>query len=85
VLLAVTTRRNSSGIPNFGKRNPPRMGDAFETQEQNEVRLALHHMTDVEKSLLILDIKVERGLGGRARTTISFKDLVTGDQDKVRV
>ncbi len=85
VLLAVMTIRDSSGLPGFGVRMPTRMGDAFERQGENAVRQALFHMTDVEKSLLINSIKVERGLGGRARITISFTDLVTGDQDRVRV
>jgi len=85
VLLAVMTIRDSSGLPGFGVRMPKRMGDAFERQAENAVRQALRHMTDVEKCLLINSITVERGMGGRARVTIAFTDLVTGDQDRVRV
>lgn len=85
VVITVLTVRDSSGVRGFGVRLPGRMGDAFERQVENEIRRSLRYMTEVEKSLLITEIKVERGLGGRARITISFTDLVTGDQDRVRV
>jgi hypothetical protein len=85
VLLAVLTLRDSSGIPGFGVRMPPRMGDAFESQVRNEINRALRHMVEVEKSLLVLGIQVERGMGGRARITISFRDLVAGETDSVSV
>jgi hypothetical protein len=85
VLIALLTVRNSSGIPGFGVRAPVRMGDSFEAEMQNAVRQALRHMSEIEKSIRIDDIKVERGLGGRSRTTVSFTDLVTGDQYRERV
>ncbi len=85
VLLTVLTVRDSSGVRGFGVKLPPRMGETFERQVENELRRALRTMTEVEKSLLINGITVERGLGGRARITIAFTDLVTGDQDRVRV
>lgn len=85
VLLTCLTVRDSSGVRGFGVKLPGRMGDTFERQVENEIRRALRYMTEVEKSLLITEIKVERGMGGRARITIAFKDLVTGDQDRVRV
>ena len=84
VVIAVLTVRNSSGIPGFGLRAPTHMGETFDAQMKNAVRQALRTMTDVEKSLFINDIIVERGLGGRARVTIKFTDLVTGDRDEVR-
>lgn len=84
VLLALMTIRNSSGIPGFGVRMPTRMGDAFENQAKQAVRQALRHMSEIEKSIRIDDIVVERGLGGRARVTVVFTDLVTGDQYRVR-
>jgi hypothetical protein len=85
VFVAVMTRFNSSAIPGFGTRLPARMGDAFESQVRNEINRALRHMVEVEKSLLVLGIKVERGMGGRARITISFRDLVAGETDSVSV
>lgn len=85
VLLTVLTVRDSSGVRGFGVRMPPRMGDSFERQVENEIRRALRYMTDVEKILLINEIKVERGLGGRARITIAFRDLLTGDQFRERI
>lgn len=84
VLIALLTLRNSSGLAGFGVRMPTRMGDAFETQSKQAVRQALQHMTEVEKSMRIDDIVVERGIGGRSRVTVVFTDLVTGDQDRVR-
>jgi len=85
VLLAVLTRRDSSALPGFGVRLPPRMDENFEQRVRNSINQALRHMTEVEKSLLVKDIKIERGLGGRARITISFRDLVNGTQDSVTV
>src|SRR5690348_11993238 len=85
VLLAVLTLRDSSGIPGFGTRLPPRMGDDFENRTRNEINRALRHMVEVEKVLLVTDIKIERGMGGRARITISFRDLVAGETDSVAV
>lgn len=85
VLLAVLTQRDSSGIPGFGTSMPPRMGDDFESRIRSEINRALRHMTELEKSLLLTDIKVERGVGGRARITISFRDLVDGTNDSLRI
>lgn len=85
VLLAVMTDLGSSALPRFGVKRPPRMGETFEREQANAVRRALRHMTDVEKVLSIDSIKVERGLGGRARTTIAYTDLLADTADRLTV
>lgn len=85
VLLAVLTRRDSSGIPGFGTRMPARMGDDFEAACDAEIRSALRQMVEIEKVIRIDGIKVERGAAGRARITISYTDLVNGTRDRVNV
>jgi len=81
VLLALLTRRNSSAVDGFGKRVARRMGDSFEVEERANVAEALHHMTEVEKVLRVNQVDVERGLGGRARVTVHYTDLVSGERD----
>jgi hypothetical protein len=81
VLLALLTRHNSSAVDGFGKRVSKRMGDSFEVEERAHVAEALHHMTEVEKVLRVNQVDVERGLGGRARVTVHYTDLVSGEAD----
>jgi hypothetical protein len=81
VLLALLTRRNSSAVDNFGKRAAKRMGETFEVEERAHVAEALHHLTEVEKVIRVNRVDVERGTGGRARTTVHYTDLVSGEPD----
>ena len=85
VLLAVMTELESSGMAGFGIKRPPRMGPTFEAEMRAAVQSALRHMTQVERSLRLDAVLVERGRGGRARTTILYKDLVTGSTDSVAI
>lgn len=78
VLLALMTLvGSSSALPTFGVKPPKKMGDTYESQMKNAVRLALRHLTDVEQVIRVDSIVVERGLGGRSRTTVSFTDLLS--------
>lgn len=84
VLLTVMTVLGSSSVnPAIGTRAPRKMGTQFEAQTRASVRSAFHQMTDVEKVIRIDRIDVERGAGGRARTTIVYTDLTTEEQDQV--
>ncbi len=83
VLLALRTVYGSStALPKFGVKAPRKMGDSFELEMRSAVRSALTHLTT--PGLMRIDaIKVERGLGGRARITVSFTDNATGKADTV--
>lgn len=85
VLIAVTTALNSSGQRGLGIKPPGRMSETFEAEQRAAVAEALRPMTEVEKSVRLDGVIVERGSGGRARTTIIFKDLVNGNTDSVRI
>jgi len=83
VLLALTTRRDTSGLPGFGLKMPARMGDTFEAEARAAVQLALRHMTELERSLRVNAIVVEKGALGRARLTVFYTDLLSGERDSV--
>jgi hypothetical protein len=86
VLLAVMTLRESASVNReFGIRLPRKMGTFFDSEMKQSARQALRHLTDTEQAIRIDSIVVERGIGGRARTTVSFTDLTTGKPDKVAV
>lgn len=84
VLLALkTVRGSSSALPEFGIAAPKKMGDQFEAQMRDAVRVALAHLTDVQKVIRIDDIIVEKGAGGRSRTTVVYTDTSSGIDDQV--
>lgn len=86
VLLALLTLVNSSSVnPAFGVRLPRKMGTFFESEMRLAIRAALKQLTDVEKIVRIDGISVERGTGGRSRTTVSYTDLTTGQPDQVEI
>lgn len=86
VLLAVMTLRNSMSVNReFGIRLPRKMGTFFESEVTQAVRAALQHLTDTEAVIRIDSILVERGAASRARITVSFTDLTTGNPDKVAI
>lgn len=73
---------SSTARPIDGVKQPRRMGPTFEAEMRASVRAAMRQMTDIEKVMLIEDIAVERGRGGRARVTVSYRDLTTGLRDQ---
>ncbi|HEU4544348.1 MAG TPA: hypothetical protein VFR23_24670 [Jiangellaceae bacterium] len=83
--MALLTARNSSGVLNFGTKMPGRMSETFEADSRAAINLALRHMIEIEKSIRVLSIDVERGAGGRARFTVRFFDLLTGQRDLAEV
>jgi hypothetical protein len=86
VLLALMTlERSSSALPTFGIRLPKKMGETYDAQMKNAVRAALRQLTEVEQVVRIDGIVVERGLGGRSRTTVAYTDLETLTQDSATV
>lgn len=82
VVLALTTLFESSGVPGFGIKLPKRMGDTFEAECKSAVASALRLMTEIEKSIRVDAVTVERGRGGRARVTVAWTDLLTGQRDR---
>lgn len=83
VLLALRTLQgSSSAIPGFGVRMPRKMGDTFEAEAKSAITTALAHLTGSGR-IRLDGVKVEKGLGGRARFTISFTDTSTGVKDSV--
>lgn len=84
VLLALTTLVGSStALPTFGITYPSKMGTSFEAESQASIRAALKQMTDIERVLRIDSIGVERGAAGRARFTVSYTDITTGQSESV--
>lgn len=84
VLLAlITLRRTASTAPGFGSKLPRKMGTAFEMESRQAVLYALKHLIEVEKVIRIESLVIERGLGSRARITISYTDLETNEPDQV--
>jgi len=82
VLLALSTDYASITVnQTFGLKKPRKMGDTFVAEMKAWVRAALKHLTDVEKVMSLDAVIVERGSGGRSRTTVVFTDLATGAQD----
>jgi hypothetical protein len=85
VLLAVMTLQGSVSVNTAkGILLPRKMGGQFDVEMKQSVRTALYQLTDVEAVLSIDDIKVEPGQGGRARVTITYTDLTTGEEDTVQ-
>jgi hypothetical protein len=78
VQLALSTLAGSSSVQRtWGVVRPPKMGGTFETETEASVRAALAPM--VREGLLeVVAVTVERGAGGRARATATFRDLTTG-------
>lgn len=85
VLLTVLTAKNSSAVPGFGTRIPALMGETFESEVRAEITRELRQLTDVERVARLDGVKVEKGLGGRARVTISYTDLTTATRDQVTI
>lgn len=84
VLIAMTMRKGSAvTLPDLGVAFPTKMGTAFEAEVTASVRAALRQLTDIERVLRINAIAVERGASGRARVTLSYTDLTTGNTDQV--
>lgn len=85
VFLALKTLRNSSSaLPTFGIQLPRKMGDTFEAEAKSAITTALAHLTTSGR-IRLDGVKVEKGLGGRARFTVSFTDTSTGTKDSVRL
>lgn len=86
VLIALATLEGSSTAqPSFGVRLPPRMGNTFEAEVNAAVRKALRHLTDIQKVIRVDRVTTEKGLGGRARITVSYTVVATGKDDQVTV
>lgn len=83
VLLALTTLKGSaSTLREFGVRLPRKMGDRFQTEAEQSVRLALRHLTHTQKVIRIDYVLAEHGRGGRGRITVAWTNLETGKQEK---
>jgi hypothetical protein len=83
VLIALLTIRGSnSANPALGIKRPRKMGDRFQAEMEQAVRESLRQLTEVENVMAIDFILVERGAGGRARVTVSYEDLTTGERDQ---
>lgn len=87
VLLAVTTLLGSSSVvPGFGAQIPRKIDATWERRARNSIRLALSQLADVERVIRIDTILfAETNTVGRRQITISYTDLVTTENDAVRV
>jgi hypothetical protein len=86
VMLALRTiLGSSSALPTFGVKAPRKMGDTFAAEMTAAVKVALHHLTDVQKVISIDSITVERGTGGRSRTTVKYTITSSGLDDELTV
>ncbi len=86
VLLALKTLYGSSSIlPTWGIQAPKKMGDTFEADMQAAVRAALRTLTDVQKVIRIDNIIVQKGAGGRSKTTVVYTDTSSGVDDRVTI
>lgn len=84
VLLALATIQGSaSTAPRFGVRLPTKMGTTFEAECRQATQAALRHLTDLEQVIRVDQILVERGARSRARVTVSYTDISTGERDSV--
>jgi hypothetical protein len=72
-------------MPKFGIKKPRKMGDTFAAEMTNAVRDALFHLTDVQKVIRLDSVTVERGTGGRSRTTVKYTITSSGKDDLVTV
>ena len=83
VLILLTTAIGSASTqPDIGVRWPRKMGDRFEGQVRNAVAAALYQLTTVEKVIRIVRVIVEKGRGGRSRTTVVWKYTATNIEDR---
>lgn len=85
LLSLMTVLGSSSALPSLGIRIPRKMGPQFEAELTTEIRFALRQLVDVENVMRLDSVLVERGVGGRARGTVSYTDLDTGKSDSVIV
>lgn len=84
VLIAlITALRSSSGLQALGVKWPSKMTEAFEAEVSASCRVALRQMIEIEGSMILDGITVERGTGGRGRVTVSFTDPLTGESHDV--
>jgi hypothetical protein len=85
IVLAVATVLGSSTVqPDWGLKIPAKMTATFDAQVAVAIRKALRRLTDVERLMLITDIRVERDTW-RARATVVYVDLSDGQTSEVSV
>jgi hypothetical protein len=84
MLLAITTLLSSSStLPGFGVSLPRKMGDTFEADVAQKIRVGCAHITDQQKVARIERITTRKGAGGRAEILVVYTDLTTGQRDEV--
>ncbi len=85
VLALRTIEGSSSALTTFGIKHPRKMGDRFEAEMRNAVQVALRHLTETQKVIRIDQIIVEKGAGGRSKTTVVYTDIASGVDDLLTV
>lgn len=85
VLLALMTiKGTASTAPRFGVALPTKMGTTFEAECKAATRAALAHLTSGDSPVIRINfITVERGRSSRARITVDWTDIETGEPDQV--
>lgn len=85
VLLAIMTVKGSATTaPRFGVKLPGKMGTSFEAECKAATRSALAHLTSGDTPAIRINfIDVERGRASRARITVDWTDITTGEPDQV--
>tara|TARA_R100001163_G_scaffold65402_1_gene62450 strand:+ start:340 stop:786 length:447 start_codon:yes stop_codon:yes gene_type:complete len=79
LLIAKTLRGSSSVLPNMGIKLPGKIDEAFVSTVRNSIKEAFREMTDVEKSLRIDGILVNKLTTGRISVVIAYTDLTVPD------
>jgi hypothetical protein len=79
VLLALmTVKRSSSVLPNFGIALPGKIDQAYQRRVTDAVRVALRHLTDVERVIRVDSVLVGVRPLGLVTITVAYTDLSNG-------
>jgi len=84
VLLALLTLQGSSTVaPKFGVRWPRKIDESYEQSVTDSIRKALHHLTTVERVIVLNEVAVTKSGFGRVEAVVSYTDVTTGQPDQV--
>lgn len=79
VLLALKTLRGSSSVlSDFGLRLPRKIDQSIDARMRDAVRVALYHLTDVERVARLDSVLTNRSGAGRIACVVAWTDLTTG-------
>lgn len=89
VLLALSTiKGTATALPWLGISYPSKITQSFESECIASVNAALSHLTREDDPQITIDrvsVEVASGIQGRAKITVSYTDLTTGEYDAVSI